>query len=288
VPPRVPFAAFRREHRRRNWHKKLNVLAKPHSCVGTKAASACQKSEYLLYFVVLLKAGPAAATPLKDRSGRSADWLLWQLADSAFPSGGFAHSGGLEAAYQHGQVSNREELGIFLEAAINQVGRSAIPFVSATFDGSRPFAEIDWICDAYTSNHVANRASRAQGQAFAASAEKAFSRPELKQLRMDLFESPGHFAPVFGNVASILELDRDSALRVFLFTQIRGWISSAVRLGIVGPGSGQNLQAGLADRAEATLAACAKLSLDEVSQTAPLLDLFQGCHDRLYSRLFQS
>lgn len=26
------------------------------------------------------------------------DWIAWQLCDSAFPAGAFAHSGGLEAA----------------------------------------------------------------------------------------------------------------------------------------------------------------------------------------------
>jgi urease accessory protein UreF len=30
------------------------------------------------------------------------------------------------------------------------------------------------------------------------------------------------------------------------------------------------------------------LSLNQIAQTAPLLDLWQGAQDRLYSRLFQS
>ena len=53
-------------------------------------------------------------------------WLLWQLADSAFPTGGFAHSGGLEAAWQHGEVRNRNDLSTFIEAGLSQFGHRAI------------------------------------------------------------------------------------------------------------------------------------------------------------------
>ena len=36
------------------------------------------------------------------------DWLTWQVVDSAFPTGAFAHSFGLESAWQQGEV---EDLG---------------------------------------------------------------------------------------------------------------------------------------------------------------------------------
>src|SRR5260221_11759540 len=62
------------------------------------------------------------------------DWLLWQLADSAFPTGGFAHSLGLEAAWQHGEVRNRTELVSFIEAGLQQLGHAALPLVTAAFD----------------------------------------------------------------------------------------------------------------------------------------------------------
>ena len=50
----------------------------------------------------------------------------------------------------------------------------------------------------------------------------------------------------------------------------------------------QVLQQSLSPRIEQVLNACASLTLDQVAQTAPLLDLWQGAQDRLYSRLFQS
>src|SRR5689334_20758271 len=125
------------------------------------------------------------------------DWLLWQLADSAFPSGGFAHSGGVEAALHNGELRTRENLIAFLEAAIANAGSCSLPFVSAAYDAAKPFPEIDSLCDAFTSNHVANRASRLQGRAFLGSAERAFNLPEISILRRELADSPAHFAPVF-------------------------------------------------------------------------------------------
>jgi|SRR5688572_23645402 len=218
------------------------------------------------------------------------DWLLWQLADSAFPTGGFAHSGGVEAAFQHGDLRTSADLFAFLEAALSQAGSSSVPFVSAAFDSTLPFTTVDSMCDAFTSNHVANRASRLQGRAFLSSASRSFPATGIATLReqVQTAESPAHFAPVFGAVARILELERRSALRLFLFTQLRGWISSAVRLGVVGPIEAQSIQARLAPIAEETARRSANATLDSVSQTAPLIDLFQGAQDRLYSRLFQS
>ena len=91
---------------------------------------------------------------------RPADFLLWQLADSAFPTGGFAHSGGLEAAWQHDEVRTRSELASFLEAALQQMGWNALPLVRAAHAEPERLDELDELCEAFTSNHVANRASR--------------------------------------------------------------------------------------------------------------------------------
>jgi hypothetical protein len=63
--------------------------------------------------------------PDGDTSVNDDDWLVWQLADSALPTGGFAHSGGLEAAWQHGEVRQSSQLASFIEASLEQLGHGS-------------------------------------------------------------------------------------------------------------------------------------------------------------------
>ena len=238
------------------------------------------------------QSGPGEQTfpPAPLRLCGENSWLLWQLADSAFPTGGFAHSGGLEAARQHGEVRGGESLMDYLRLSLNQLTHASMPFAHAAFAGAKDFEEVDQTCDAFLSNHVANRASRLQGQALAASAEKIFGGHELQAFRARLLDEnhPGHLAPVFGAVARMLALEPFATARLFVFTQLRGSISAAVRLNIVGPGEGQGIQHRLTEAAEQASRRFGEVALEDAAQTAPLLELWQGTQDRLYSRLFQT
>jgi urease accessory protein len=213
------------------------------------------------------------------------DWLLWQLADSAFPTGGFAHSAGLEATWQHGEVRNRAELSSFIEASLEQLGRAALPFVNAGHAEPQRLVEFDQLCDAFTPNHVANRASRLQGKALLVAVERIFGVPLEGGCPQP---QQSHLAPVFGAITRALEVQRTDAVRLFVFIHLRSIIAAAVRLNIVGPMEGQAIHFQLSAQAEAVAQRGATLGLDDLAQTAPLLDLWQGAHDRLYSRLFQT
>jgi urease accessory protein len=220
----------------------------------------------------------------------SDNWLFWQLADSAFPTGGFAHSGGLEAARQHHEVRGGDALFEYVETALTQLVHNTMPFVAAAFRSEHCFNEVDSWCDAFLSNNVSNRASRAQGQSLLASTEKIFGTPEVHALRTAMQDEnlAGHFAPVLGRVAALLNLDEPATARLFVFMQMRGWISAAVRLNIVGPLEGQRIQHQLAATAESVAMRFGEVPMEDAAQTAPLLDLWQGTQDRLYSRLFQT
>ena len=218
------------------------------------------------------------------------DWLLLQLADSAFPTGGFAHSSGLEAAWQQGEVGNSEALRNFISESLWQVGYGALPLLNAAYQSPDALPDIDQRCDIFLTNAVANRASRMQGRALLSTCCRCFPLPELAALQARVRERQlcYHLSPLFGATMRALSVSLFHAQEVCLFTQLRGIVSAAVRLNIIGPFEGQQVQFSAYETINAVLDHCGELELDALAQTAPLLDVFQATHDRLYSRLFYS
>jgi urease accessory protein len=216
------------------------------------------------------------------------DWLVLQLADATFPSGGFAHSGGLEAALQAGALDAPGALERFLDDALWQAGHMTLPFVGAAHDAPEQLAELDLAHDAALANRVLNRASRSQGRAHLGACVRSFGGGRLQAARDAAGRGPRHLAPVFGATLAALDVERDATLRLHLHAVARGLVSAAVRLALVGPAEGQRLHAAAAPTLAAVLRECSGLDVVTQTQTAPLHDLLAGGHELLYSRLFAS
>jgi urease accessory protein len=218
------------------------------------------------------------------------DLLIWQIADTAFPIGGFAHSGGLESARHAGAVRDPETLREFLETAVVQARFGMLAFVKAAHEDAEPFLDLDALCDAFLVNHVANRASRALGRGLLYVAGTSLGHPRLEALARDWQESgaPQHYGVVFGAVGRLLSLPLSGTLRLALFIMARDLVSAAVRLNVLGPLRAQTILFGLADSIAQASNPEGVPSPHDAVQTAPVMDLLQNTHDGLYSRLFQS
>jgi urease accessory protein len=206
------------------------------------------------------------------------------------PTGGFAHSAGLEAAAQAGHVKTSADLRRFVSESLWQAGQGALPLTTSAYDAPSELDAIARRADAWLVSHVQNRASRAQGRGLLDATGRAFSSHDVAgaRARVARGELVPHAAPLLGALGAWLGLARDETQRLALHLGLRSLLSAAVRLGLVGPFESQAIQREAHPTLDAVLSACSALGDDALAQTSPVAELFAMTHDRLYTRLFQS
>jgi urease accessory protein len=131
----------------------------------------------------------------------------------------------------------------------------------------------------FTANHVANRASRAQGRAF------LLAIAALLEVRVAL---PFGHLPVAIGAALVGRIAQADARELVMYTALRSAVSAAVRLGVTGPLRGQRVLLAAAPAAARALVETRELGIADACSTQPMVELAQAAHDRLYARLFQS
>ena len=230
------------------------------------------------------------------------DWALWQMVDSLYPTGGFAHSLGLEAAMQEGLVTASSLRG-FVATALHQSANFALPLVFASYQIATSDSEcvkailsLNRRATAVYSNHVARKASFAQGSALLRLARSTYAHtcPRISTLVAIQNEAKKrdtgsvHYAVIFGVVCAFLGIDVASTQRMYLFMTTRDVLSAATRLHLVGPFEAAKVQFELTPLLEKVFRAKRNREMDDSYSSAPVLDLVHAMHDQLYTRIFTS
>ncbi|ETW83690.1 hypothetical protein HETIRDRAFT_471952 [Heterobasidion irregulare TC 32-1] len=280
-------------------------------------------------------------------------YLLLLLSDGNLPTGAFVASSGLESHTTHALGSARDPLGstvAFVRDSVQTYARSALPFVrdahravlayasgvsgagaDADADGAAildTLLRLDALYEANTLNHVARRASCAQGVALLTLYTKGFAcppflasvQPEEKREkerrvarlvdRLKLLvrgeKTHGHLPVCWGVLVGALGLSLERGAHLHLFLHARGLLSAAIRMNSIGPYAAQQLLLHAvrplvdaeAKRTEGLSTGVLREADEEEdvfaqgrlgpASTWPLGEIIAARHDQLHSRIFNS
>ena len=172
--------------------------------------------------------------------------------------------------------------------------------------------ELDDNLDAAIMCTVGRRASVAQGRALLSIWDKSFANAVPAGAPSEVVEvlrefsvllrgtssvaldylptASAHLGPLFGAIASLVGMSLQQTAYVFMLGHVKGLLSAAVRASIFGPYHAQkllastNVQNGIRQSIDREW----DTKVEDAGQSVPVMDLWFGRHEMLYSRIFNS
>ncbi|HTY77946.1 MAG TPA: urease accessory UreF family protein [Candidatus Bathyarchaeia archaeon] len=221
---------------------------------------------------------------------------LLHFGDSAFPTGGYAHSFGLETYCQAGLVRGREDLERFLVA---QLEGASGPCDATAAVGARAAAAsgdlercrvIDGMLEAMKPVTEFREASRQMGRQTLRVGAALTEEARLVAYAGDVEKSlaPGHHAVAFGLAAAALGWTPDAAATSFLYSSTALLVGAALRLLPMGQLEGQRVLWGLHPVIQRVASDAVARDVRDLWSFAPGIELAGIRHASLDMRLFRS
>ena len=209
------------------------------------------------------------------------------MGDSAFPSGAFTASWGLEGLHADGLVPDAEALRELVLGQLRHrwatLDRPLLRRAHASAT-SEALVAVDELCEAVTLAPAARLASRRAGAATLTMHAQLGSLRAARHLALVKASSaPGHLVVAQGAVWAEAGIELDAAEVMVGLQHARQLTSAAIRLGIVGHVDAQRTMAAASDE---VLALVATACPHEPSSTTPLADIAMLRHPQRSSRLF--
>ncbi len=219
---------------------------------------------------------------------------LLHLCDSLFPTGGFAHSDGLEWATDGGLVSRPADLGDWMDACLDQTIAGCDG--PAVWHAWHAFVVSDWVrlvtvsaeVHALKPSSAARQAGRAMGIRLVRTWSLLYQAPDLQRLLSQVdVERTMTLPAAFGVVCGSAGIDPHVALEGFVYTRLAAIASAAMRLMPIGQHEAHGVLASRLRRAGAIVEDIAARG-EMPSAFAPALDIASMSQQYVHSRLFRS
>jgi urease accessory protein len=217
-------------------------------------------------------------------------WRLLQTTDSLFPTGAFAHSGGLEGLAIEGVLKTADDAESGIEELLrHSFARIDLPACGLAHRSSlsgevATLVEIDDRVDSLKAPREAREASRSLGRRRL----RVVSALEKYRRLVEENRAPGHQAVVTGMHGALDGNSREETLLAFAYGTAAGLVASAMKLLPLGQTRAQALLSRLGESMAQTVQAADELSLDKMGAFLPLLDIAAMRHEVAATRLFIS
>ena len=218
---------------------------------------------------------------------------LLQVSDTAFPTGSFAHSMGLEAFYDAGELSDADDLRCFVELSLKSLATSDCVVLRAAY-AADSVEELNWVDQLLAATKLTRElreASAATGRRFLASVEALGVEDDLSSKFADSARdggSPGNLAVGFGVAASGLEAGLADALRAYLYSTAASLVAAGQKLIPLGGSTAQRVLYGLQREIVEAANTSQSVEVDEMYAFAPMIDIRSMLHERQRIRLYIS
>lgn len=218
--------------------------------------------------------------------------VLLLLADSRFPTGAHAHSGGIEASHARGDVKSIADLEAFLDGRLLTTAPVDAAFAAAANLGGARDRELDQELTIRTPSPRLRSVSRTLGRQLLRPAERAWPSNRYHELRVIHHDGP--MQPIaLGAVAAAAGLSPIDAALCSLHHLVGTVTTAAVRLMGLDPFEVHALAARFAPRldgmaADAADRAATRAPCDLPATTSVIGDLLAQHHATWEVRLFAS
>ncbi len=211
---------------------------------------------------------------------------LLQWMDSAFPTGAFAHSGGLETYTQIEKVQTADQLAGLIAVKLRSAATTDMIVIHCAMQADLgQLVELDELCQASKLAKETREASTRIGRRMLDNVLALLSDQHLEAYRA---AGRGHHAVVHGLVCGAIGVDAQTALLTFGAGLVANQTSAALKLMPFGPAQAQRVIHQMHAEVIAAVGLALTLTLDDFGAFAPALDIRTMQHEQLFRRLFIS
>lgn len=216
--------------------------------------------------------------------------------DSFFPSGGYAHSFGLEVAVHEGRVKNGQDLEIYLSHWLQGgVGRSdgiaaAIAHRATVLSEIEKLVQVDQQLEAIKPCRESRQASQQMGKQIVKIGAQQLKHPVVQAMHSlaERGHTPAHHAVAMGIILGACGWPEGAAVEATLYQTVVGWVSAGLRLLPLGQDEAQKIIHGLIPLVSQLRSSAEGDGIEAMTSWAPLHEIRSMRHTQLEVRLFRS